>query len=98
MAKVEQQKEQKEINIDQVVRYLSYTFEKATQGMGKAIRYIDPETKKVAKTDAYNFQVDFCYLIDEIQRGPKCLVQKAISDCNNLIEQAANLKSQTQQT
>lgn len=96
MAKTEQ-KEQKEINIEQVVRYLSYTFEKAIQGKGKALRYIDSETKKIVKTDVYNFQVDFCYLIDEIQRGPKCLVQKAISDCNNLIEQAANFNPQTQE-
>lgn len=90
--------EQKEINIDQVVRYLSYTFDKAIQGMGKAVRSIDLETKKVTKTDAYNFQVDFCYLIDEIKRGPKCLIQKAISDCNNLIEQAATLKRNSEKT
>ena len=88
--------EQKEINVEQVVRYLSYTFDKATQGMGKASRYKDPDTKKIVKTDAYLYQVDFCYLIDEIQNGPKCLIQKAISDCNELIERAANTKKQEQ--
>jgi hypothetical protein len=85
MAKIEQ----KEVNIDQVVRYLTYTFDKATQKMGKAMRYKDPETKSIVKTLAYQYQVDFCYLINEIQMGPKCLIQKAISDCNELIERAA---------
>ncbi len=89
MAKVEQ----KEINIEQVVRYLSYTFDKSTKDIGKAERYIDSKPKKIVKTDGYRFQTEFCYLIDEIQRGPKCLIQKAISDCNDLIEQATLLKT-----
>ena len=84
------QAEQKEINVEQVVRYLSYTFAKAMQNVRQAPkRTIDPNTKKVVKTDAYLFQTDFCYLIDEIQRGPKCMVQKAISECNELIERVA---------
>ncbi len=78
--------DQKQIDTSQVVRYLSHAFSKATQGKGKAIRAINPETNKVERTPLYMWQVEFCYMIDLIQRGPSYIVPKVIADANDLIE------------
>lgn len=69
---------QKKINIDQVVNYLNHAFSKATQN-----RF--PQTKNHKGTDLYNYQVQFCYLIDDIQRGPRYIVPKLITEANELI-------------
>ena len=37
-------------------------------------------------TELYQAQVDFCYLINDIQRGPAYLVPKAIAAANELID------------
>lgn len=81
MAKVEKEKE---INIDQVCGYLNHVFGKKTQGLGKAARNVDGN--KVTTTKLYDLQVEFSYLLDEIQRGPKCLVTHNIAKANELLD------------
>lgn len=39
----------------------------------------------VRGTDAYNFQVDFCYIMNELKQGPAALRQGYISEANDLI-------------
>ena len=41
-------------------------------------------------TKLYKFQVDFCYLIDEITRGPMYIVPKRIQATNALIGRLEN--------
>lgn len=77
------------INIEQVVNYLSHAFGKAAsraiQKVGsKAIR-IENDDGSVDTSVLYDYQVEFCYLINEIQRGPSYIVPKIIQDTNDLI-------------
>ena len=69
---------QKKINVDQVISYLNHAFAKVTQ------KYYS-STKNSKGTELYQFQVDFCYLIDGIQRGPSYTAPKLITNANNLI-------------
>lgn len=72
--------EEKKINVEQVVTYLSHAFARAQQ---KAVYAIGNRNYKGSKL--YDFQVNFCYLIDEIQRGPVYILPKVIQDANQLI-------------
>lgn len=81
MSKFERDKRDvKSINVDQVVSYLNHTFAKVADEVFGALR-----TKAVKGTTLYRFQVDHCYLIDEIQRGPTYMLPKVISNANDNI-------------
>lgn len=71
-------KDTRSINIDQVVSYLSHSFaETAEEIFGR---------QRPIKGDVlYNYQVSFCYLTNEIQRGPRYMLPKVISRANDLI-------------
>ena len=71
-------REQKEINIPQVLGYLQSTFSRAAGSRNVRVEKGMP---------IYDFQVEFCYLLDAIQNGPKYIVPKTISKANALIEQ-----------
>lgn len=79
------QRQQKKINVDQVVSYLNHAFGKAQQN---AIRATGPKNQRGTKLHQY--QVDFCYLINDIQRGPRYIVPKTITRANELIEKLDN--------
>ena len=85
--------DQQKINVDKVVRYLSHAFAKAmtsaTSKIGnKALR--TSKKGKVSTTALYDYQVKFCYLIDDIQRGPSYIAPKKIQEANELIAALAN--------
>ena len=76
------------INIDHVVRYLNHAFAKAmSKATGKiGNKALRTEKKgKVTTTTLYDYQVKFCYLIDDIQRGPIYIAPKKIQEANELI-------------
>lgn len=80
------------IDTDQVVNYLTHAFEKTYQHVSNSIntkptRKAEPTGKIPDGNLLYNYQVEFCYMIDEIQRGPQYIIPKVISDANNLISQ-----------
>ena len=82
------EKPERKINIPQVVNYLSHAFAKAHGRVssklgGKAIRVV--VDGQVETTLFYDYQTEFCYLIDEIQRGPLYIIPKVIQDANDLI-------------
>lgn len=81
-------KEVKSINIEQVVSYLNHTFARASDEVFGALR-----AKAVRGTTAYKYQVDHCYLIDEIQRGPTYMLPKVISTANDNIAAMKNEKN-----
>lgn len=66
----------KAIDSSRVVRHLNANFKAAIQKLGK---------KNEKGTKLYTLQVEFAYMIDEIQRGPVYLMPKVISDANDLI-------------
>lgn len=69
--------ESKQINREQVIKYLNHAFSKATQCFG---------IKNVTGTQLHDHQVDFCYLINNIKLGPSYMVPKVIAECNRLID------------
>ena len=80
--------DQQRINVDNVVRYLSHAFakamSKATSKIGnKALRTVNKG--KISTTTLYDYQMKFCYLIDDIQRGPRYIAPKKIQEANELI-------------
>lgn len=82
------EKDQKKIDVEQVTTYLSRSFamalQKATSTLG---------TKDISRgTVLYDYQVEFCYLIDDIQRGPSYIVPKLITQANELIDQLAAIE------
>jgi len=95
MSEKEGGKETKEtvLDIKQIVDFLNHAFRQASQGMGKATR-----SKDGTKSVLYQAQIDFCYLIDEITRGPTYIVPKIVTDANELIAKLIELKAQQQQT
>ena len=88
MSERKQQPERK-IDTDQVISYLNYSFSKATAHLG---------SKNQKGTDLYGYQVEFCYLVDEIKRGPKYTIPKLISEANELIEKVASTAPQKVQS
>ncbi|KKL91896.1 hypothetical protein LCGC14_1890100 [marine sediment metagenome] len=82
-------KDAKSINIEQVVSYLNHTFAKTSEEVFGSLR-----PKAIRGTTLYNYQVDHCYLIDEIQRGPIYMLPKVISNANDNIA-AMKIEEQT---
>lgn len=73
------EQDSKEKDIKQIIRYLTVSF---GQAMAKH--------ERAAWTDqgpnsTYRLEQDFMYYIDDITRGPRCMMQKSISDCNDFI-------------
>lgn len=89
-------KDAKSINIEQVVSYLNHTFAKTAE---EVFGY---KVKSVKGTPLYTFQVEHCYLIDEIQRGPIYMLPKIISVTNENIaamwEESSSLQKARQNT
>jgi hypothetical protein len=81
------EKNQKAIDVEQVVNYLNRSFATAVQKAGPVLG-----SKNTKGTDLYTYQVDFTYLVDEIQRGPVYIVPKLIADANELIDRITSLK------
>lgn len=76
----------KEKDVDQVVRYLTTTFNKAKLGLDRAFR-----GKTVGPNEAYVMETEFAYLVNEVMQGPRCLLQKNIALCNDFIDQVVTL-------
>ena len=72
--------EERKINTEQVISYLSHAFVRAQQ---TATRQIGSRNHK--GTCLYRYQVEFCYMLDEIKRGPEYILPKVIQDANALI-------------
>lgn len=76
MATYKKKDEKKEIDIQQVMIYLSSAFAKATNHLGY---------KNNKGTELYNLQVEFSWLQHEITTGPLYIVPKIIQQTNDFI-------------
>jgi hypothetical protein len=74
-------KPEKRIDTDRVVEYLNRAFANAMHKAGAKLG--DKDNSK--GTVLYDYQVEFCYLIDSIQRDPSYIVPKKIQEANDLI-------------
>lgn len=75
------EKESKEKDVNQIVRYLVNTFNHATEHLERAFR-----SSTTGPNTAYLLQRDFAYLLNDLVQGPKCMLQKHIADCNDFID------------
>ena len=75
----------KEKDVEQVVRYLVSTFNKATASFERAFR-----GKKSGPNNAYIMETEFAYLLNEVMQGPRCLLQKNIAACNDFIAEVTD--------
>jgi len=80
---------EKEINLNDVVKYLNRAFSKAaynaSNSLGKSAVGFKNEQGGWETTRLYDYQVDFAYLINKIQREPTYASRKAIQAANDLI-------------
>jgi len=80
---------EREINIDDVVKYLSRAFMKASVKSAGTIGVRAHRSKDKngnwRTTPMYDYQVEFCYLMDNITRGPRYISAKSIQLANELI-------------
>ncbi len=73
--------QRKRIDVGQVVKYLNHAFARARSSAGKNI-------------DVRAAEIEFCYMIDQIQRGPIYISPKVIADANELIAQIGGTQQQ----
>lgn len=73
--------QKKKIDTDQVSKYLQRAFSNA---QSKAVSSLGHDNSRGSKL--YEFQTEFAYLLDDIQRGPSYIVSMKISEANKLIE------------
>ncbi len=83
---------EREVNLDDVLKYLSRAFSKAAAKAAhtvgtKALRTYDKRQGQFVTTTLYEYHVDFCYLMDNIKRGPRYISTKSIQKANELIAQ-----------
>lgn len=69
-------------DIERVIAYLTHTYNKATAPLERAFR-----GKNIGPNMAYLMDTEMAYLINEIQRGPRSMVQTAIANCNEFLDQ-----------
>jgi hypothetical protein len=73
--------ERAERDVNQVVRYLVATFNKATSGMERPAA-----RKKGVPNPLYKAQTEFAYLLNEVTQGPASIMQYNIAQCNAYID------------
>lgn len=81
----------KEKDIGQIIRYLTSTFNQATARMERAAR-----SKTEGPNETYRLQTEFAYLLNEVVQGPRCMVQKNITACNEYIDNVIQLQNEHQ--
>lgn len=74
-----------EKDINQIVRHLTYMFNTVTSGLDRAQRVL--VQGMMVPNDAYRYQTEFAYRLNEIMVGPRSVVQKNIAECNEYIDQ-----------
>jgi len=82
-------KSKETINTTDVVAYLNRAFSRASSKVGEKFGRMAtrtcPKKGKCETTPLYDYQVEFSYLIDNIQRSPNYIVPKYIQEANALI-------------
>jgi len=80
---------EKEINIDEVIKYLSHAFVRAVSKSGlRSTRATRSKQRNggFTTTKLYDYQVDFSYIMDNITRAPRYSSTQSIQQANDLID------------
>lgn len=72
----------KEKDVGQIIRYLTATFNQATSRLERPFR-----SKVGNANESYKLQTEFAYLLNEVAQGPRCVLQRNITLCNEFIDQ-----------
>lgn len=83
----------REKDIGQIVRFLVGTFNNATSRLERPHR-----SKEHGANITYQLQTEFAYLLNEVVQGPRCVVQKNISACNEFIDQVVQRMNEFDQS
>jgi hypothetical protein len=67
-------------DVNQIIRYLTNTFNRVTYSLDKAVR------DKNGPNKAYALQTEFAYLLNEVAQSQPSVTQKHIVNCNNFID------------
>lgn len=81
---------EREVNLNDVIKYLSRAFSKAAAKAAstignKAFRVYDKRIGNFTTTKMYDYQVEYCYLMNNIKNGPRYISTKSIQHANELI-------------
>lgn len=92
MERYKDKDKEKEVNLDDVIKYLSRAFSRAAVKAAivigpRAHRFKERKSGLWKTTPMYDYQVDFCYLMDNILRAPRYVSTKSIHRVNELIAQ-----------
>lgn len=71
----------KEKDVGQIIRYLTSTFNHATGRLERAFRSTTSGPNRL-----YKMQTEFAYLLNEVAQGPRCVLQRNITACNEYID------------
>lgn len=71
----------KEKDVSQIIRYLTATFNQATSRLERPFR-----GKTGNSNESYKLQTEFAYLLNEVAQGPRCVLQRNITVCNEFID------------
>lgn len=74
-------RDEKPLDIDQIVAHLNFSFAKATRSLG---------FKNTRGTLLYELQTDFMWILHEITNGPISNVPKYVAEANVLISYIEN--------
>lgn len=83
----------KEKDVGQIVRYLVSTFNQATSRLERPFR-----GKTGGPNRAYVLQTEFAYLLNEVVQGPRCILQKNITACNDFIDEVVRQLNEVAET
>ena len=71
-----------EKDVDQVVRYLTSTFNRARAGLPRAQR-----DQNSGANDTYIMETEFAFRLNEVMQGPRSTLQHSITLCNEFIDE-----------
>lgn len=78
-------------DVNQIIRYLSNTFNRMTSKLERPSR-----SDKTGSNAAYIIQTEFAYLLNEIVMCPRCSMQKNIAACNEFLDQVVQEMSKSE--
>lgn len=79
----------KEKDVGQIVRYLASAFNQTTARLERPFR-----AKTTGPNRLYRLQTEFAYLLNEVVQGPRCILQKNITACNDFIDATNQMLSE----
>lgn len=71
----------KKIDVDSVLTYLNRTFQRNIASFARATRDKDGKVN-----EAYKLESEFAHLLDDIKRGPDCLLTHNIAKANEFLD------------